>query len=154
LRRAPCSYRSPSLVEPELAVALPAAGALIGAALRPRPRAALIVGAVLGVAGLAALVLAAPGLSSDQLGLRLSISAMSRALLLAGGGSLALVVAFAPARADRIVLLTWGLAGLAGMAAIAAAPTLDLVILVTLGIALLHAALAGGRSRSHFLGLG
>ncbi len=146
MRPAPCSYRSPSLVEPELAVALPAAGALIGAALRPRPRAALIAGAVLGVAGLAALVLAAPGLSSDQLGVRLSISAMSRALLLAGGGSLALVVAFAPARTDRTVLLTWGLAGLAGMAAIAAAPTLDLVILATLGIALLHAALAGGRS--------
>src|SRR6266851_2498436 len=70
---------------------------------------------------------------------------MSLAVLLAAGGSLALVVAFAPARADRAVLLTWGLAGIVGMAAIAAAPSLDLVVLVALGIALLHAALAGRR---------
>jgi len=70
---------------------------------------------------------------------------MSLAVLLAAGGSLALVVAFAPARADRTVLLTWGLAGIVGMAAIAAAPSLDMVVLVALGIALLHAALGGRR---------
>jgi hypothetical protein len=83
---------------------------------------------------------------SNQLGVTLSISAMSRALLLAAAGALALVVAFAPSGAGRAALMTWGLAGYAGMAAIAAAPSLDIVILVTLGIALLHAALAGRRS--------
>jgi hypothetical protein len=133
-------------VESELAVALPATGALVTAALRPRPRAALIAGGVLGAAGLAAIALSVPGVSSDQLGLGLSISPMSRAVLLAAAASLALVVAFPPQRTDRAVLLTWGLAGIAGMAAIAAAPSLDLVILVTLAIALLQAAVTGQRS--------
>jgi hypothetical protein len=133
-------------VEPELAVALPATGALVTAALRPRPRAALIAGGVLGAAGLAAIALSVPSVSSDQLGLGLSISPMSRAVLLAAAASLALVVTFPPHRADRAVLLTWGLAGIAGMAAIAAAPSLDFVILVTLAIALLQAAVTGQRS--------
>jgi len=132
-------------VEPELAVALPATGAIFTAALRPRPRAALIAGGVLGAAGLVAIVLSAPGIASDQFGLGLSISPLSRALLLAAAASLALVVTFAPQRAERTLLLTWGLAGIAGMAAIAAAPSLDLVILVTLAIALLQAAVGGRR---------
>lgn len=132
-------------MEPELAVALPATGALFTAALRPRPRAALIAGGVLGAAGLVAIVLSAPGIASDQLGLGLSISPLSRALLLAAAASLTLVVTFAPLRAERAILLTWGLAGIAGMAAIAAAPSLDLVILVTLAIALLQAAVSGRR---------
>ncbi len=132
-------------MEPELAVALPATGALFTAALRPRPRAALIAGGVLGAAGLVAIVLSAPGIASDQLGMGLSISPLSRALLLAAAASLALVVTFAPQRAERALLLTWGLAGIAGMAAIAAAPSLDLVILVTLALALLQAAVAGRR---------
>ena len=133
-------------MEPELAVALPAIGALVTAALRPRPLAALIAGGVLGAAGLAAIALSGSGVSSDQLGLGLSISPMSRAVLLAAAASLALVVTFPPLQADRAVLLTWGLAGIAGMAAIAATPSLDLVILVTLAIALLQAAVAGERS--------
>jgi hypothetical protein len=133
-------------VEPELAVALPAVGAICTAALRPRPRAAMFTGAALGIAGLVAVIASGPGLSSDQLGLTLSISAMSRAVLLAAAASLALIVAFVPTGADRAALLMWGLAGLAGMTAIAAAPTLDLVVLLTLAIALPHAALAGRRS--------
>lgn len=64
---------------------------------------------------------------------------------MAAAASLALVVVFPPPRADRTQLLIWGLAGLAGMAAIAAAPTLDLVILLMLAIALLHAAFGGRR---------
>jgi hypothetical protein len=133
-------------VEPELAVVLPATGALVSAALRPRPRAALIAGGAMGAAGVAAIALSAAGVMSDQLGLGLSISPMSRVLVLAAAASLALVVIFAPQRAERALLLTWGLAGIAGMAAIAAAPSLDLVILVTLAIALLQAAVAGQRS--------
>ena len=132
-------------MEPELAIGLPAVGAVITALLHPRPRAALVAGAVLGAAGIAAVLLAAPGLVSDQLGVSLSLSAMSRALLLAAAASLALIVAFPPPRADRTLLLTWGLAGIAGMAAIAAAPNLDDVILLTLAIALLHAAMGGRR---------
>jgi len=132
-------------MEPELAIALPAVGAVIAALLKARPRTALVAGSVLGAAGMAAVLLAAPGLASDQLGVSLSLSAMSRALLLAAAASLALIIAFPPPRADRTLLLAWGLAGIAGMAAIAAAPSLDLVILVTLAIALLHAALGGQR---------
>jgi hypothetical protein len=133
-------------VQPELACALPAAGAILTAVFRTRPRLALLVGSLAGAAAVAAIALAAPGVASDQLGVMLSISAMSRALLVAAAVALALVVGFAPAGADRVALLTWGLAGFAGMAAIAAAPSFDLVILLTLGIALLHAALAGRRS--------
>ena len=133
-------------MEPELACALPAAGAILTAVFRTRPRLALLVGSLAGATAVAAIAVAAPGVASDQLGVTLSISAMSRALLVAAAVALALVVGFAPAGADRVALLTWGLAGFAGMAAIAAAPSFDLVILLTLGIALLHAALAGRRS--------
>ncbi|TMD00257.1 MAG: hypothetical protein E6J05_03960 [Chloroflexi bacterium] len=116
------------------------------AVLRSRPRLALLVGSLFGATAVAAIVVAAPGMASDQLGVTLSFSAMTRTLLVAAAGALALVVGFAPSGADRVGLLTWGLAGFAGMTAIAAAPSLDLVILLTLGIALLHAALAGRRS--------
>ncbi|TME57819.1 MAG: hypothetical protein E6I58_04490 [Chloroflexi bacterium] len=104
------------------------------------------MGSLFGATAVAAIVVAAPGMASDQLGVTLSFSAMTRTLLVAAAGALALVVGFAPSGADRVGLLTWGLAGFAGMTAIAAAPSLDLVILLTLGIALLHAALAGRRS--------
>ncbi len=133
-------------MEPELACALPAVGAILTAFLRTRPRLALLVGSLAGATAVAAIVVAAPGMASDQLGVTLSFSAMTRTLLVAAAGALALVVGFAPSGADRVGLLTWGLAGFAGMTAIAAAPSLDLVILLTLGIALLHAALAGRRS--------
>jgi hypothetical protein len=132
-------------VQPELAVALPATGAIFTAAFRARPRAALIAGGALGAAGLIAIVLSTPGIASDQIGLGLSISPLSRALLLAAAAALTLVVTFAPQRSERALLLAWGLAGIAGMAAIAAAPSLDLVIFVTLAIALLQAGLAGRR---------
>ena len=133
-------------MEPELACALPAVGAILTAVLRSRPRLALLVGSLFGAPAVAAIVVAAPGMASDQLGVTLSFSAMTRTLLVAAAGALALVVGFAPSGADRVGLLTWGLAGFAGMTAIAAAPSLDLVVLLTLGIALLHAALAGRRS--------
>jgi len=133
-------------VEPELAVALPAAGAILMGVFRARPRLALLVGSIAGAGGLAAIAVAAPGVASDQLGVTLAMSAMSRAVLIAAGAALALVVAFAPSGADRAVLMMWGLAGFAGTAAIAVAPSVDLVILLTLGIALLHGVLAGRRS--------
>jgi len=133
-------------VEPELAVALPAAGAILMGVFRARPPLTLLVGSIAGAGGLAAIAVAAPGVASDQLGVTLAISAMSRAVLIAAGAALALVVAFAPSGADRAVLMTWGLAGFAGTAAIAVAPSVDLVILLTLGIALLHGVLAGRRS--------
>ena len=132
-------------MEPELAIALPAVGAVLTAILHPRPRAALVAGALLGAAGIGAVFLVAPGLTSNLLGVSLAISAMSRALLLVAAASLALIVAFPPPRGDRALLLAWGLAGIASMAAIAAAPSLDLVILVALAIALLHAGLGGRR---------
>jgi hypothetical protein len=132
-------------MQPELAIALPAVGAVLTAILHPRPRAALVAGAVLGAAGIGAVFLVAPGLTSDLLGVSLAISAMSRALLLVAAASLALIIAFPPPRADRALLLAWGLAGIASMAAIAAAPSLDIVILLVLAIALLHAGLGGRR---------
>src|SRR5713226_4550281 len=132
-------------MEPELAIALPAVGAVLTAILHPRPRAALMAGALVGADGIGAVFLVAPGLTSNLLGVSLAISAMSRALLLVAAASLALIIAFPPPRADRALLLAWGLAGIASMAAIAAAPSLDLVILLVLAIAIIHAGLGGRR---------
>jgi hypothetical protein len=133
-------------MEPELAIGLPAAGSVCAAVLRTRPRAALLAAAVLGFSGLAAVALASPGRTSDQLGIGLSLSPESRALLLAAGAALALTVLLAPLAVERTILLIWGLAGLAGMAAIAAARSLELLILVVLVLSVLQAAAAGGRS--------
>src|ERR1700716_4029919 len=121
-------------MEPELAVALPAAGAACVTALRPRPQLGLALGAVLGLSGLAAIILSPPGIASDQLGIALSLSASSRAVLIVAASALALVVIFAPQQAERSVLLRWGLAGLAGMTAIAVAPTLDIVVLILVAV--------------------
>src|SRR5258708_36822114 len=66
---------------------------------------------------------------------------MEPELLLAATGALGLAVVFAPPRGPRAQLLTWGLLGLAGMAAIAIAPSLDLVILLFLVLAVLQARL-------------
>src|SRR4030088_1817920 len=133
-------------MEPELAVGLPAAGSVCAAILRARPRAALLAAAVLGLLGLAAVVLSSPGQKSDQLGIGLSLSPESRALPIGAGASLALTVAFAPLAVERAILLTWGLAGLAGMAAIAAATSLEVLILVVLVLAVLQAAAGGSRT--------
>jgi hypothetical protein len=133
-------------MEPELAIGLPAAGSLCTAAFRARPRTALAAGALLGLLGVAAIVLSTPGRPSDQLGITLSLSSESRSLLIAAAASLALVVALAPLLVERAILLTWGLAGLAGMAAIAAATSLDMIILVVLVLSVLQAATSGTRS--------
>ena len=133
-------------MEPELAVGLPAAGSICAAALKARPRAALAAAAVLGLLGLTAVALSRPGQTSDQLGISLSLSPESRALLIAAGAALALTVVLAPLAVERAILLTWGLAGLAGMAAIAAATSLEMLILIVLVLSVLQAASAGGRS--------
>ena len=133
-------------MEPELAVGLPAVGSVLAALLRTRPKLALAAAAVLGLLGLAAVVLASPGQTSDQLGISLSLSPESRALLIAAGAAMLLTVVLAPLAVERAILLTWGLAGLAGMAAIAAASSLDVLILIVLVLACLQAASVGGRS--------
>ncbi|MEA2628386.1 MAG: hypothetical protein QOJ10_846 [Chloroflexota bacterium] len=132
-------------MEPELAIALPAAGSICAAGLRARPRAAFGIAAMFGLAGVAALVLAGSS-TSNQLGVSLFLSKESRALLIAAAAALALVVALAPLLVERAILLTWGLAGLAGMAAIAAATSLDEIVLVVLALAILQAASTGSRS--------
>ncbi|HXD80596.1 MAG TPA: hypothetical protein VNU27_03395 [Candidatus Acidoferrum sp.] len=70
---------------------------------------------------------------------------MEPELLLGSTLALVLAVVFAPPRAPRANLLTWGLLGLAGMAAIAIAPTLDLIVLILLVLAVLQARLASHR---------
>ena len=131
-------------MEPELAIGLPAAGSICAAVLKARPRAAFTAATVLGLLGLIAVVFSS-GRASNQLGISLSLSAGSRALLIASAAALALTVVLAPLAVERAILLTWGLAGLAGMAAIAAAQSLDLLILIVLVLSVLQAASAGGR---------
>jgi hypothetical protein len=97
------------------------------------------IGAVFGVGGLVAVVLSTPGAASDLLGISLSLSAVSRSMLIVAAASLAFVVILAPVNAERSTLLRWGLAGLAGMAGIAAAPTLEVSVLVLLALVVLQA---------------
>ncbi len=132
-------------MEPELAIALPAAGSACAAMLKTRPKAAVVSAASLGLAGVAAIVVYAPGSTSEQLGFAFSVSAESRALVIAAAAALALVVALAPLLVERATLLTWGLAGLSGMVAIAAATSIEIVILVVLALAALQAAAPGKR---------
>src|SRR5260370_7118800 len=102
-------------MEPELAIAFPAVGAILTAILHPRPRAALVAGALLGAAGIGAVVLVAPGLTSDLLGVSLAISAMTRALLLVAAASLPLILAFPPPRPAPALLFAPAPAGIATM---------------------------------------
>jgi hypothetical protein len=131
-------------MEPELAIALPAVGSAFTVVLKTRPRAALTTGALLGLLGVAAIVLSLHR-SSSQLGIGLSMSSEGRSLLLAAAAALALVVALAPVQVERGILLTWGLAGLAAMAAIAAATSIDMIAFVVLAMAVLQAASPGKR---------
>ncbi|HEY2599304.1 MAG TPA: hypothetical protein VGJ79_12585 [Candidatus Dormibacteraeota bacterium] len=133
-------------MEPELAIGLPAVGSVFAAVLRARPRAALLAAAVFGLLGLAAVVLASPGVTSNQLGVGLELSPQGRALLIAAGAAMVLTVVLAPLAVERAILLTWGLAGLAGMAAIAASGSLEILVLVVLVLAVLQAAAAGSRT--------
>ncbi len=135
-------------MEPELAVALPAAGAACVTVLQPRPRLALAAGAALGVAGLVALVLSRPDLRSAQLGVTLGLSPGGRSLLIVASASLAMLVALPPPRADRSNLLRWGLGGIAGMTAMAVAPNLVLAVMALLVLIVLQVAGAGRRTFS------
>ena len=133
-------------MQPELAIALPAAGSLCAGFLRSRPRAGFACGVVLGLGGVAAIALSVSAGRSEQLGVSLSVSAESRALLIAAAAALAMVVALAPLLVERTILLTWGLAGLAGMAAIAAVTSLEMMVFVVLALSVLQAASTGTRS--------
>ena len=133
-------------MEPELAVALPAAGAACATALRQRPRLALASGAALGVAGLVAVILSRSDLTSDQLGITLTLAPASRAILIAASAALGILVALPPPRADRSNLLRWGLGGLAGMTAMAAAPNLGLAVVILLLLVVLQASGTGRRA--------
>jgi len=131
-------------VGPELALGFPAAGAVLAAALRRRPALALLCGGLLGVAGALALgLLWLPPAQTSFLGL--GLPAAPRALLIFSALALTLVVALAPAGADRVGLLAAGLAGSAGLVAVAAAPDVLAVAVVIALLAAGHAALPGGR---------
>ena len=132
-------------MEPELAIGLPVAGSVCAAVLRARPRASVGAGVFLGLCGVVAVALSIPGRASTLLGITLSMSSESRALLIAAAVALALVVALAPLQVERAILLTWGLTGLAGMAVIAAAPSLDIIVLAVLTMAVLQARSPGTR---------
>jgi hypothetical protein len=131
-------------VGPELALGLPAVGAVLAAALRRRPALALLCGGLLGLAGaLVMALLAFPPAQASVLGL--SLPAAPRGLLLVSALALGLIVTLAPPQADRVGLLAAGLAGLAGLAAVAAAPDVLAVAVVVALLAAGHAALPGRR---------
>jgi hypothetical protein len=131
-------------VGPELALGLPAAGAVLAAALRRRPGVALATGGLLGVAGAVAIaLLGLPQLQSSALGL--TLPAAPRMLVVVTAAALGVIVLLAPPTADRVGLLAAGLAGLAGLSAVAAAPDVLAVAVVVALLAAGHAALPGQR---------
>jgi hypothetical protein len=97
------------------------------------------------VAGLVAVVLSRPGVTSDMLGITLQLPAAARAMLIGSAAALVMLVALPPPRAERSNLLKWGLGGLAGMAAIAAAPSLAVSMMVVALLVVLQAAGTGRR---------
>jgi hypothetical protein len=115
-------------------------------ALRPRPRIALAAAAALGAAGLVAVVLSRPEVTSDVLGMTLRLPATGRAILIAATAALGILVVLPPPRADRSNLLRWGLGGLAGMTAMAAAPSLEVTVMILALLVVLQAAGTGRRS--------
>ena len=70
---------------------------------------------------------------------------MGAELLFAAAATLILVVVTAPPRVAWRTLLTWGLVGLAAMTAILLAPSLDLVLLILLVLAVLQARMVSNR---------
>lgn len=122
----------------ELAVVLSAGGAVLAFLLRGRPPLGLLAGGLLGVLGMAALLLASlPGVGRSPLGLAIAPEIL--VLLVATGLALGLVVTLAPASADRSVLLVGGLAGEAGLTLAAGAPD-------ALGVALAITMLGTGQA--------
>lgn len=128
----------------ELALGLPALGAVLTALLRRWRVAAYAAGGLLGAGGIAAmLALTLPALQRSALGL--SVAPEARAALVATGLALAVIVTLAPTGVDRVALLASGLAGLSGLIAAAAAPdpAAAAIALAVLGAG--HAALPGRR---------
>ncbi len=130
---------------PEVGLGLPAAGAVMAAALRRHRRAAFACGGALGLAGLLAVLPAAPVAERSVFGL--TLPTLARAMLVATGLTLALIVVLAPPAVDRLALLATGLAGLAGLGAAAAAPDPASIAVVIALLGAGHAALPG---RRHF----
>lgn len=128
----------------ELALGLPALGAVLAALLRRHRLAAYLAGGVLGAGGVAAaLALAVPALQQSALGL--SVPPEARALVVATGLTVAAIVTLAPATVDRLALLAAGLAGLSALAAAAAAPDPAAVAVIIALVGAGHAALPGLR---------
>ncbi len=93
-----------------------------------------------------AVILSRADLSSNQLGITLTLSPASRAILIAAFAALAILVALPPPRADRSNLLRWGLGGIAGMTAMAAAPTLGIAVMILLLLVVLQTSGTGRRA--------
>src|SRR5438270_418882 len=96
----------------ELAFGLPAAGAMIVAAFRDRGLAVLL-GFVLGLAGLIALVLAHAGSTGSFLGLPIGLTAPAQVVVAATFAAAGFAVLLVPPGADRAPMLASVLAGLA-----------------------------------------
>lgn len=136
-------------MEPELALGFPAAGALAASALRQRRPVAYAAGALLGLGGLAALLVSLPDGVAGRFRLDLGTPAAPvRVLVLASALSLATVLLLAPRRVDRLALMVAGLGGLAGLGALALAPGAGFLALALLGLGVGHASLPGRRPLS------
>lgn len=132
-------------MEAELTLGLPAAGALAAAALRRNRLLAYTAGVVLGLAGLASLLVTFPDALHQSL-FSGSLPGPSRALLVASALSLGMTVALAGPQADRLAMLVTGLAGLAGLGAAAMAPDAITLALVIIALGGGQAAMPGRRA--------
>src|SRR5947209_14177464 len=129
----------------ELAFGLPAAGAMIVAAFRDRGLAVLL-GFVLGLAGLIALVLAHAGSTGSFLGLPIGLTAPAQVVVAATFAAAGFAVLLVPPGADRAPMLASVLAGLAALVALSVLADPLLVAVFLLVVAALQSALPAHRA--------
>lgn len=126
---------------PELAFALPAAGAVAVSLLRGHRPAALGAGSILGVAGLIAISLSRVGTGPASGALTAPIAAPARAVLIFTCLSGGLAVLLVPRGADRLPVLGSVLTALAALAMISVLTEPLLIAVVLIALASLYAAM-------------
>ena len=130
----------------ELAVGLPALGALLVSLFRRRRGVAVAAGLALGLAGLVATALLVPGRQDSLLGLEVRLPAPVQVVLVATFVAAGLAVLLVPPGSDRVPILASVLVGLAALAALALLTQPLLAALVLLVLAAIQAALPALRS--------
>jgi NADH:ubiquinone oxidoreductase subunit 2 (subunit N) len=132
----------------ELAIGLPAVGAVLASLFRRQRSLAVVAGLAFGLAGLIATSLVVPGRQDRLLGLDVVLLPAEQVVLVATFLAAGLAVLLVPPGADRLPMLVSVLAGLSAIAAVAILTQPLLVAVVLLVLAAVQSALPALRSFS------